>query len=282
MSEHVHALPKGYRFEEYEIVRVLGSGGFGITYLAFDDNLDKAVAIKEYLPSDLAVRHDQSVVPKSTSDKSDFEWGLERFLDEAKTLARFKHHNIIQVHRFFRAHGTAYIVMEYAEGDTLTKKLLTGGSFGEEALRNMLIPLIDGLKRVHAADYLHRDIKPGNIIIRDDGTPVLIDFGAARQAIGAKSRSVTAIISSGYAPIEQYAVRGNQGVWTDIYAMGAVAYKCITGKKPQDAAERVLDDQLKLLAEMGIPGFSRPFLEAIDAALKFDVKDRPQTLRTWL
>ncbi|MCH8202151.1 MAG: peptidoglycan-binding protein [Proteobacteria bacterium] len=281
MAEHVHALPRGYRFEEYEVVRVLGSGGFGITYLAFDDNLDKAVAIKEYLPSDLAIRHASTVIPRSSSDENDFQWGLERFLDEAKTLARFKHDNIIQVHRFFRAHGTAYIVMEYAEGATLSKKLVTHGPYGESELKDMLLPIIDGLKKVHAAEYLHRDIKPGNIIIRVDGTPVLIDFGAARQAIGARSRSVTSIISPGYAPIEQYASKGNQGAWTDIYALGAVAYKCITGNTPIDAAERVLEDDLKPLAETMPPGYSDEFLRAIDAALQVNVKDRPKTLRAW-
>jgi serine/threonine protein kinase len=281
MAEHVHALPSGYRFEEYEIVRVLGSGGFGITYLAFDDNLDKAVAIKEYLPSDLAIRQASTVLPKSSSDENDFEWGLERFLDEAKTLARFKHNNIIQVHRFFRAHGTAYIVMEYAEGATLTKQLVRHGPYKEDELADMLLPIIDGLMKVHAADYLHRDIKPGNIIIRDDETPVLIDFGAARQAIGAKSRSVTSIISPGYAPIEQYAAKGNQGPWTDIYALGAVAYKCITGDAPIDAAERVLEDSLKSLAETMPRGFSDEFLKAVDAALQVNVKDRPKNLRSW-
>ena len=281
MAEHVHALPRGYRFEEYEVVRVLGSGGFGITYLAFDDNLDKAVAIKEYLPSDLAIRQASTVIPRSSSDENDFEWGLDRFLDEAKTLARFKHNNIIQVHRFFRAHGTAYIVMEYAEGATLNKRLVTHGAYAEAELKDMLLPIIDGLKKVHAADYLHRDIKPGNIIIRDDGTPVLIDFGAARQAIGAKSRSVTSIISPGYAPIEQYAAKGNQGPWTDIYALGAVAYKCITGNTPIDAAERVLEDALKPLADTMPPGYSDEFLGAIDAALQVNVKDRPKTLRSW-
>ena len=281
MAEHVHALPRGYRFEEYEVVRVLGSGGFGITYLAFDDNLDKAVAIKEYLPSDLAIRQASTVIPRSSSDENDFEWGLERFLDEAKTLARFKHDNIIQVHRFFRAHGTAYIVMEYAEGATLNKQLVRHGPYAEAELKDMLLPIIDGLKKVHAADYLHRDIKPGNIIIRDDESPVLIDFGAARQAIGVKSRSVTSIISPGYAPIEQYAAKGNQGPWTDIYALGAVAYKCITGETPIDAAERVIEDGLKPLAETMPPGYSDEFLRAIDAALQVNVKDRPKTLRSW-
>ena len=281
MAEHVHALPSGYRFEEYEIVRVLGSGGFGITYLAYDDNLDKAVAIKEYLPSDLAIRQASTVLPKSSSDENDFEWGLERFLDEAKTLARFKHQNIIQVHRFFRAHGTAYIVMEYAEGATLNKQLVKHGPYKEDDLRDILIPIIEGLMKVHGANYLHRDIKPGNIIIRDDGSPVLIDFGAARQAIGAKSRSVTSIISPGYAPIEQYASKGNQGPWTDIYAIGAVAYKCITGEAPIDAADRVIEDSLKPLTETMPAGFSDEFLKAIDAALQVNVKDRPQSLRAW-
>ena len=204
MTENLHALPSGYRIEEYELVRVLGSGGFGITYLGYDHHLDKAVAIKEYLPNDLAVRTDkQSVLPKSNQDQADYEWGLERFLSEAQTLARFDHRHIIKVYRFFRAHGTGYIVMEYAEGETLSALLQRKGTLTEAELKAILFPILDGLAAVHGADFLHRDIKPGNIVIREDGSPVLIDFGSARQAVAGKSRSVTAIVTPGYAPIEQ-------------------------------------------------------------------------------
>ncbi|MGE0371862.1 MAG: protein kinase [Gammaproteobacteria bacterium] len=282
MSDHLNALPVGYRLEEYEIVRVLGAGGFGMTYLAFDHHLDHAVAVKEYLPNDLAVRASgQTVVAKSTQDRESFEWGLERFLDEARTLARFSHPNLIRVHRFFRAHGTGYIVMEYAEGETLTEVLKRRGRMSEGEWKGWLLPMLEGLSQVHAASYLHRDIKPGNIIIRLDGSPVLIDFGAARQAVGAKSRSVTSIVTPGYAPIEQYSSRGKQGAWTDIYALGAVSYRVLTGEEPADATERVREDPLVPAVEAGKGQGSEGFLRAIDWALSVDEKDRPQTVGAW-
>lgn len=281
MTDHINALPKGYRFEEYELIRVLGSGGFGITYLAFDDNLDLGVAIKEYLPNDLAVRQAGStIVPKSTADQEDFDWGLERFLEEARTLARFKHNNIIQVHRFFRAHGSAYIVMEYAEGEELSDVLKRKGKLSEDELKAILLPVMDGLARVHKANILHRDIKPANIMIRTDGSPVLIDFGAARQAIGAKSRSITAIVSAGYAPLEQYLSRGNQGPWSDIYALGATAYKCLTGKAPPESPGRTKKDPYVRLADSRV-AVSGGLARAIDNALEVDEEDRPQTIRAW-
>ena len=242
MSEEqhpLHALPQGHRLQEYELVRVLGMGGFGMTYLGFDHNLDKAVALKEYLPSDIATRTaDGSVAPQASTFRGDFQWGLERFLDEARTLARFDHRHIIKVHRFFEAHGTAYIVMEYAEGETLSAHLERKGPLTEAELKTILYPLLDGLEVVHQAAFLHRDIKPGNIVLRaEDASPVLLDFGAARQAIGAKSRSVTSIVTPGYAPIEQYSSRGRQGPWTDIYALGGVCYRALTGQVPEDAQQ---------------------------------------------
>ena len=282
-ADHLNALPIGFRFEEHEIIRILGSGGFGITYLGYDHNLDKAVAIKEYLPSDLAVRQGgTTVLPKSSADKEDFEWGLERFLDEARTLAKFDHRNIIKVHRFFRAHETGYILMEYAEGKTLSELLKEKRKLSEGELWAILEPLLQGLKVVHRNKYLHRDIKPGNIIIRDDGSPVLIDFGSARQALGVKSRSITAIVSPGYAPLEQYSVRGNQGPWTDIYALGAVAYKCLTGKVPPDATVRVKDDPYIPVFEASEAAKPSHFLKAIDMALAPDPDDRPKDITDWL
>lgn len=282
-SDHLNALPMGFRFEEHEIIRVLGSGGFGITYLGHDHNLDKAVAIKEYLPNDLAVRRGGStVLPKSSADKEDFEWGLERFLDEARTLAKFDHRNIIKVHRFFRAHETGYILMEYAEGKTLSELLKEKRKYSEDELWAILEPLLKGLKVVHENEYLHRDIKPGNIIIRDDGSPVLIDFGSARQALGAKSRSITAIVSPGYAPLEQYSVRGNQGPWTDIYALAAVAYKCLTGKVPPDATVRIKDDPYIPVHEASEAAKPSHFLKAVDMALAPDPDDRPKDINDWL
>ena len=286
MSEEqqpLHALPQGHRLQEYELVRVLGFGGFGMTYLGFDHNLDKAVAIKEYLPSDTATRTaDHSVAPQASEFRGDFQWGLERFLDEARTLARFDHRHIIKVHRFFEAHGTAYIVMEYAEGETLSAFLTRKGTLSEAELKGILYPLLDGLEVVHGADFLHRDIKPGNIVLRDvDGSPVLLDFGAARQAIGAKSRSVTSIVTPGYAPIEQYSSRGHQGAWTDIYALGGVCYRALTGQVPDDATDRMRNDPLIPVSQRCAGQASRGFLSAIDAALSVDEGDRPQSVGAW-
>ena len=282
MTDYLHALPSGYRIEEYELVRVLGSGGFGITYLGYDHHLDKAVAIKEYLPNDLAVRtENHSVLPKSTQDRADYEWGLERFLNEAQTLARFDHRHIIKIHRFFRAHGTGYIVMEYAEGETLSDVLQRKGTLTEAELKQLLFPILDGLEAVHEADFLHRDIKPGNIVIRDDGSPVLIDFGSARQAVAGKSRSVTAIVTPGYASIEQYSVKGRQGPWTDIYALGAVCYRCLNGEPPNDATERLREDPLVPAAERSKGKASASLLGAIDRALRVDEGERPQSIKGW-
>ena len=279
----IHALPQGYRLQEYELVRVLGFGGFGMTYLGFDHNLDKAVAIKEYLPSDIATRtSDNSVVPQASQFQSDFEWGLDRFVDEARALARFDHRHIIKVYRFFEAHGTAYIVMEYAEGETLSAFLERRGTLKEAELKAILYPLLDGLEVVHGADFLHRDIKPGNIIIRDeDNSPVLLDFGSARQAIGARSRSVTSIITPGYAPIEQYSSRGDQGPWTDIYALGGICYRALTGQVPYDATDRMRNDPLIPVVERCAGQVSAEFLSAIDWALQVDEEDRPQSIAEW-
>ena len=282
-QQPLNALPQGHRLQEYELVRVLGFGGFCMTYLGFDHNLSKTVAIKEYLPSDIATRTgDNSVVPQASQFQDDFEWGLERFLDEARTLARFDHRNIIKVYRFFEAHGTAYIVMEYAEGETVSAFLERKGTLKESELKAILYPLLDGLEVVHEADFLHRDIKPGNIIIRDeDNSPVLLDFGSARQAMGAKSRSVTSIITPGYAPIEQYSSRGDQGPWTDIYALGGVCYRALTGEVPDDATDRVRNDPLIPVVECCAGQVSSGFLSAIDWALVVDESDRPQSIGAW-
>ena len=285
MSEAQHrlALPRGTSIGDFEFHRVLGHGGFGLTYLGWNLSLDIPVAIKEYLPSDLAVREqDLSVAPKSSSDASDFQWGLDRFVEEARMLARFQHPNLIQVHQFFEAHGTAYIVMEYAEGETLAERLARQGVLSETELLDMVLPLLDGLAVVHQANVLHRDIKPGNIIIRDaDGSPVLLDFGSARQAIGAKSRSVTSVVTPGYAPIEQYSTRGAQGAWTDLYALGGVCYRALTGRVPEYATDRVLEDRFVPTGSLCGERVSAGVADAIDWALAVNKDDRPQSVEAW-
>ena len=214
--DHHYALPVGHQLGDYEILSILGHGGFGITYLAEDIKLKTKVAIKEYLPADIAVRTtDLTVRSRTSDDDGDFAWGLDRFLKEAQTLARFNHPNIVGVRRFFEDNGTAYMVMDYQEGDSLSSVLARHGRLEESEIFEILAPLLDGLEAVHAADILHRDIKPGNIYIRNDGSPVLLDFGAARTALGQRSMSLHKVFTPGYAPAEQYETSGHQGPWTD-------------------------------------------------------------------
>lgn len=282
MTEHMLALPPGYRLQEYEILRVLGVGGFGITYLCFDHNLDQARAIKEYLPNDWAIRlPDNTVRWKATESKDDFEAGLKSFLDEARRLAKFKHDNIVKVHRSFSELGTAYIVMEYAEGETLSSMLDQKGTLSEKELKSVLLPILNGLEEVHKV-LIHRDIKPGNIIIRDaDDSPVLLDFGSARQAAGSKSKSMTAIVTAGFAPIEQYSTQGNQGPWTDIYALGCLCYRALSGEPPREAPLRIRNDPLVPLSQLCKGKADAHFLAAIDWAMKVYEEERPQDISTW-
>lgn len=274
-----HALQNGHMLFEYRIEKLLGEGGFGLTYLAFDTHLDKNVAVKEYYPADFAFRKDgNTVVAKSQSTTTDYEWGLRAFLSEAKTLARYSDPHIIQIYRFFEANGTAYMVMEYCDGGNLKDRIDAQSVLKEESVRDMLIPIMNGLQLVHDNGVLHRDIKPENIMFRGDGAPVLIDFGAARQAIGAKSRSVTTIVSPGYAPIEQYSSKAVVGPSSDIYSLAAVGYFCLTGNKPEDATDRiVVDSQGKLGAKVG----ASQFLKSLDEAMSVHAEQRPQTLIDW-
>jgi len=282
-KEHRNALPQGHQLDDYVIEGILGAGGFGITYLAQEKTLDRKVAIKEFLPRDLAVRGENgsTIHPVSSTDLDDFEYGLERFRDEARTLVNFRHPNIIPVHRLMEANGTAYLIMEYEDGDSLQDIVDREGTLSEARIKGIILPILDGLDQVHRAGFLHRDIKPANIYIRHDGSPVLIDFGAARQALGAKSRSMTAVVSVGYAPMEQYSVRGKQSAATDIYALGATAYRAATGSRPPDAVERIEDDPYVPAATAAKGDYSPAFLSAIDWAVRADAKARPQSIAEW-
>jgi hypothetical protein len=284
MSEqHFNALPAGYQLQEYTLKSVLGHGGFGITYLAADNNLGKDVAIKEYLPTEFAVRRDDSQVqPRSTADNNDYEWGLDRFMKEAQTLGLFRHPNIVPVYRAFKANGTAYMVMEYQKGQSLAELFRKHRSdFTEEDLLGLTLPLLDGLAVVHKAGYLHRDLKPGNIFIREDGSPVLLDFGAARNAVGRKSKNLTSIVTPGYAPLEQYFADGNQGPWTDIYAMASILYQAVAGRIPPEAPARVKRDPITPAVEAGRGRFGEAFLAGIDVGLRVEEEQRPQTVEQW-
>lgn len=272
------ALPSGYTLQEYRIESTLGVGGFGLTYLATDSNLNMQVAIKEYLPGELAMRcEDQSIRSKSDHTLEKFNWGRSRFLDESRTLASFRHPNIVRVMRFFEANQTAYMVMEFVAGKPLNEWVRSRRPLNPQFLSEMSLALLGGIDVIHQSGYLHRDIKPGNIFLRDDGTPVLLDFGSARAATADTER--TAIVSPGYAPLEQYHSHGNQGPWTDLYAWGAVMYWLVTGIKPLDATARVPDDKLQPAVQAAAAGhYGRPLLEAIDWALSPSEKRRPQSV----
>jgi serine/threonine protein kinase len=272
------ALPRGYALNEYRIDSTLGVGGFGLTYLATDSNLDLKVAIKEYLPGELALRgDDHSVSPKSEETTETFKWGLSRFLDESRTLASFRHPNIVRVMRFFQANQTAYMVMEFVAGQPLSDWARTRQPLGERTVLAIAAPLLDGLELIHRAGYIHRDIKPGNIFVRDDGSPVLLDFGSARMS--GQDSALTAIVSAGYAPLEQYHTHGKQGPWSDLYAFGGVLYWMVTGNKPVDAAARVREDALPPAVQAGDgTRYSQNLLAAIDWALSPNEENRPQSV----
>jgi len=290
-AQSQHALAVGYQLHWFQIESILGVGGFGITYLARDGNLKRSVAIKEFLPSDLSVRREDSTVePVSENESETFRWGLDRFLSEARTLARFQHPNIVGVHSVFEANNTAYMVMEYERGRALGTVLRDPANCSEEKLRELLMPLLDGLEQVHEAGFVHRDIKPNNLFVRDDGSPVVLDFGSARQALGVETRTLTSLVTPGYAPFEQYNANregDKQGPWTDIYALGATLYRAVCGKGPVDALTRagaILKGHKDVLVPATMVGegrYSVSFLRAIDRALAFQPEARPQTIAEW-
>jgi len=276
-----NALPLQSMLLEYRLMSVLGAGGFGLTYLGRDTHLEKDVAIKEYLPNDLVVRAlDGSIVPITGELKREFEWGLERFILEARTLAMFSHPHIVRVIRFFQANGTGYMVMDYEKGESLYQILKRGERPDEARLKGIVMPLLDGLQEVHATGFLHRDIKPSNIFVRESGSPVLIDFGAARHAIDG-TRSLTSVLTPGYAPLEQYSSDGHQGPWSDIYAMAGVLFRALVNENPPDAVSRLKGDTLPAKLALARGRVSEPFLRAVEWALALDEKQRPQSVQEW-
>ena len=260
---------------------MIGSGGFGITYEAEDVKLGTKVAIKEYYPEEFGHRDASlSVRPKSEPHTRTFEWGRSSFLQEARTLARFRHPSVVQVTRVFEAFSTAYMVMVFEQGQSFEGWLKhLGRPPTQEELDRIAGPILDALEMMHGESFLHRDIAPDNIIVRADGTPVLLDFGAARRAVAEESRSLTGIVKAGYSPQEQYATDGRlQGPWTDIYAFGATLYRAVTGKVPEESTLRGIDDRMLSAVSVGDGKYRPGFLEAIDACLEVHHADRPQSV----
>lgn len=282
---HKNALQSGYRLAEYKIESVLGHGGFGITYLARDRSLGALVAIKEYLPHEIASRDNKTIVlPRPARDAvRDYQLGLKNFVKEARALARFKHPNIVRVLRYLEANGTAYMVMEYEEGHSLADYLKRHGPrLDEQIILRVFIPILNGLHAVHEAEMLHLDIKPENIYLRKNDSPMLIDFGSARRGTAHMQKVA---LTHGYAPMEQYPDKGTPGAWTDVYAIGASMYRCLSGKTPDDALERyqaVLKYQVDPLTpalKAGKNSYQRHVLECIDWAIQIYPRDRPQSAR---
>ncbi len=288
-QEYADSLPEGYKLHWYEITGVIGRGGFGITYLARDLNLDMLVAVKEFLPQDFASRKNDSTVHPRTEQQSDlYNWGLERFVAEARILAKFTHPNIVRVLSVFEQNNTAYMVMEYARGQHLANIYGKQANFTEKDYLDIFIPICDGLALVHGEGFIHRDIKPENIYLSNDNIPLLLDFGSARQSIGTKTKALTSLVTYGYAPFEQYNEgTDKQGPWTDIYSLGASIYRGITGDKPEDALSRgshLLEDGKDPYQPVSISAagrFSEHFLLAVDNALTFKANRRPQHIMRW-
>ena len=281
------ALPMGTVLREWRIEEVLGVGGFGIVYKARGVYFNELVAIKEYFPSSISERDSEdTVVPIDSDSEEVHALGLKKFVEEAKLLWNLstpsRHPNIVSVRSLFEIHGTAYMVMDFEDGMSLSKMLKQGRRFNERSLWNILQPIAEGLERAHRVGVLHRDIKPPNILINEDNRPVLIDFGSARFDTAEATSTKVTFHTPPYAAIEQYVKTYPQGPWTDIYALGVVMYECVTGEKPPEVLERLHAGLGKPLAAGKWPGYSKKFLAAIDTSMTVKPDERPQSLSDWL
>lgn len=264
------------------MVKVLGQGGFGITYLAQDTLLNIEVAIKELLPRDFATRVEGvTVMPKRPEDAESFAWAKQRFINEARILAGLRHENIVHVYRFLECHGTAYMVMEFVHGQNLLEWMRKHRKPSEQALRGILFPLLEGLDCVHRNHVLHRDISPENILVTAEGRPMLLDFGAARTTVD-KNKTSTGVVRAGYSPIEQYQTDSPQGPYTDIYALAGVMAHAITGEVPSLSMDRCASvDRFPALAQRYHGKYSDLFLRALDAGFHVNPNDRPRSVMQW-
>lgn len=277
-----NCLPIGTRLHDFEITGILGEGGFGIVYIAFDHSLQRTVAIKEYMPGVLAARaRDHGIRVRAERHKETFDVGLKSFINEARFLAQFDHPALVKVYRFWEQNHTAYTAMQYYEGRTIKDIVNTSPEVVTEAwCRKVLKQILEALEMLYTMRILHRDVSPDNIIVQEGGDAVLLDFGSARQIIGDRTRGLTVILKPGYAPVEQYAGDASldQGAYTDIYALSAVIYFAICKEPPATSIARMVKDPMLPLAERGIDGYSREFLQAIDKGLAVMAHERPQSI----
>ncbi len=288
-NDQRNALPVGYEFDGYRIESVLGSGGFGITYKATELTINRTVAIKEFLPAGMAWRDsaDHTVHAISDMDTQTLSWGRNSFQREAETLVNFRHDNVVSVLRFFEANATAYMVMTYEEGESLGNILRDTGTLDQDEMEEVLFPLLGALEEVHEKGFLHRDIKPSNIYIRRDGSPVLLDFGAAKEALGERSHSLNVVLTPPFAPMEQYSRGEPLGPWTDIYALGMTLVVCATNVDPPDAMARSnavmagREDPMKPPPKALGKKYDDNFKEAVSYATRLLQEDRPQTVAEW-
>ncbi len=277
-------LPPGTQLGNFTITRMLGQGGFGITYLARDGGLDMDVVIKENLPTMFAYRDTATrqvhALTRSAQDGS-WKWAVDNFIHEARLLAKLNHPNIVKVLQVFPAYGTDFFVMPFVEGESLDMWRERNGAPTEAWLRSLLLTLLDALSYLHGREINHRDIKPANILMTAEGTPVLIDFGAARQRMGEKTQTV--MESAGYTPLEQVQTSKKVGPWSDIYALGCTLYKLITGDTPPKSVDRVGDDPVQpLSARAELRGkYSQQLLAGIDRAMAFRESERWQSAAAW-
>jgi serine/threonine protein kinase len=278
-SQANQALPQGSRLENYTIFRTLASGGFSFVYLAHDDN-DSPVVIKEYLPSSLAVRTEAGAPPKiAPKHLARFNYGLKCFFEESKTLARLQHPNVVRVLNFFRANDTVYLVMRYERGRSLQEHIKSRRGLPDEVwVRSTFAQLLNGLREVHTNKLLHLDIKPANVFLRNDGSPLLIDFGGARQTLSAEGVKLALTYTPGFAAPEQYARARELGPWTDIYSVGATVYSCFSGMAPQPAHARLKLDELVPARLAWAEHYTALLLDIVDWCLRLDHLERPQSV----
>jgi serine/threonine protein kinase len=284
MADLSLTLPAHTQLNHYVIENVLNAGGFGIVYLARDLKNNLKVVIKEYIPGKLAQRlPDGFVMPKGEQQAENYSEGMRLFVQEATALVKLKHPNIVRVVNFFRANGTAYMVMEYRPGKDLQHYIKKrGGNLSEKSLRTIFLPLLDSLKLVHDTGYLHLDLKPSNVHLCQGGVPLLLDFGAVHPRNASRKLQMTQVVTPGFSPPEQSDLRGFVGPWTDIYAIGATMRACIEGSSPVAAKEREIKDKLRPAISAFKRRYSKSLLEALDWSMEMDPLLRPQSVEEFL